>query len=134
MYDSMRKTTTAKISSHVCSARNPMACPAAFKKKETIEPRTPGRSEAVFGDFCQPVSQIFAFFVQILVNNSDDRADSDTSSNNDHCQRHSIFFEDFYDPLTKWKRSFSYLNLRFKTRYLLVSFRHFSFRVISFRR
>ena len=48
MYDSMRKATTAKISSHVCSARNPMACPAAMKRKETIEPSSPGRSEAVF--------------------------------------------------------------------------------------
>ena len=44
----MRKATTAKISSHVCSARNPMACPAALKRKETIEPSSPGRREAVF--------------------------------------------------------------------------------------
>ena len=48
MYDSMRKAKTAKIISHVCSARNPMACPAALKRKETIEPSSPGRSEAVF--------------------------------------------------------------------------------------
>ena len=51
MYDSMRKATTAKISSHVCSARKPMACPAALKRKETIEPSIPGRSEAVLISF-----------------------------------------------------------------------------------
>ena len=48
MYDSMRKATTAKISSHVCSARKSMASPAALKRNERIEPRSPGRSEACF--------------------------------------------------------------------------------------
>ena len=47
----MRKATTAKISSHVCSARNQMACPAVLKRKETIEPTSPGRIEAIFSPF-----------------------------------------------------------------------------------
>ena len=106
----MRKATTAKISSHVCSARNPMACPAPLKRKETIEPSSPRRSIAVFfAELFQSVSQSFACCFQSLGNRSDDRADRNTSSKKDRCQRHSMFFEDFFDPLTRWKRSFSFL-------------------------
>ena len=52
MYFSTRKATTAKISSHVCSARKPIALPAALKRKLTIEPIRPGRADAIF----EPIS------------------------------------------------------------------------------
>ena len=48
MYFSKMKTTAAKIRSQVCSARKPTACPAVLKRKLTIEPIIPGRSEAIF--------------------------------------------------------------------------------------
>ena len=80
---------------------------------------SPGRSEAVF--FCQEKKPA-------PMTESDD-----TSSKKDRCQRHSMFFEDFFDPLTKWKRSFSFLNLRLQTSDL-VSFHHSSFCSFSFRR
>ena len=43
-----RNATAAKINSHVCSARRPMACSAVLNKKLTIEPISPGSAEAAF--------------------------------------------------------------------------------------
>ena len=43
-----RKATAAKIKSHVCSARKPMACPAVLNKKLTIELISPGSAAAAF--------------------------------------------------------------------------------------
>lgn len=45
---SVKKATTARISSQVFSARKEMACPAALKIKLMIEPMRPGRREAIF--------------------------------------------------------------------------------------
>jgi len=47
-YFSNKKATTARISSQVCSARNPMAWPAALKRKFTIDPISPGSIEPSF--------------------------------------------------------------------------------------
>ena len=46
MYFSKIKRTAARISSHVCSARYPIACPAVLKRKLTIAPISPGSAEA----------------------------------------------------------------------------------------
>ena len=63
----MRKATTAKISSHVCSARNPMACPAVLKRKETIEPSSPGRIEAIFPHFFPKSLPVFSSLSCVVV-------------------------------------------------------------------
>ena len=56
---SIRKATTARINSQVCSARKEMTCPLALKMKLTIEPMRQGRIEPLFLPIvCSPFKSV----------------------------------------------------------------------------
>lgn len=60
---------TARINSHVCSAKKEMACPAALKMKLTIELMRPGRREPIFLPIvCSPLPMPLPSFFRALVN------------------------------------------------------------------
>ena len=70
MYFSKMKTTTAKFKSQACSARKPTACPAVLKRKLTIVPMRPGRTEAIFAPrFLRPFAIFWpmAFKASVIV-------------------------------------------------------------------
>ena len=65
---SKMKTTAARISSQVCSARKPIACPADLKRKLTIAPISPGSAEAAFAPTAlSPFANCFPMAFKALV-------------------------------------------------------------------
>ena len=108
----MRKATTAKISSHVCSARNPIACPAALKRKEIIEPSSPGRSEAVFLPISfSPFPKDLPVFVKAFLITPMTEPIVTPAARRIAVSVTPCFFEAFFDLLTKRLLAFHPFNL-----------------------
>ena len=84
----------------------------------------------MFQTFPQRLSSGF----QSAGNGANDGTNRDTSRKKDCCNCHAIFFEDLFDPLSKWKRSFSLFNLGSQPSELFLSFFNSPFCGFSFRR
>ena len=123
MYFSKMKTTAARISSQVCSARYPIPCPAVLKRKLTIAPISPGSAEAAFAPTAlRPFANLLPRdSVQSVGDCSNNSPDCDAGGEKDRCHRQAIFFEDLLDPFSERLGRFSFRYLSLKPEKLFIS-------------
>ena len=125
MYFSKIKRTAGRISSHVCSDKYPITCPAVLKRKLTIAPISPGSVEAAFAPTAlRPFAKFLPRVFRALVIVPTTAPIVMLAARNITV----IFFEDLTDPFSERHSSFSFRDLCLQLQKFFFSIRHPFFR------